>query len=435
MDPLITPVDLRSEEAQEMLSRPPNWIMHWGTSVIFLILLSLIVLAWVIQYPDIVRAEFLLTPVNTPKAVLATHDGKLKRLLVKDGAWVKSETALAYLESLAKPSEIHRLSLALTAARAYMEKGEFANVSRMHLTHFQQLGELQANFQTFYTDYVAFCASLEPGFYGQKQNLLKQELTDLQQATQALEQQQTIQQKDAVLAEEEFAIQKQLLAQRVISPLDLKREESKLLARQLPFQQTKSALVANQINQHSKQVELLELQRTQSDERKTFMQSLQILRAAVLNWQHQYILFAPVDGRLFNSSLVQENQPITSGQELFLVTPTAKGYFGEIRIAQQNYGQVRIGQRVLIKLAAYPFERYGVVRGKIVSISEIPSKDGSILARVLLPAGLQTSADQRLPYKVGLTGSAEVITDSHRLLEKIVYQFKELISNSSREYN
>jgi hypothetical protein len=50
----------RSEEVQEILSRPPVWIIKWGTSVFFLFLIALLGIAWLIPSPTVVPVKFRL---------------------------------------------------------------------------------------------------------------------------------------------------------------------------------------------------------------------------------------------------------------------------------------------------------------------------------------------------------------------------------------
>jgi HlyD family secretion protein len=60
---------------------------------------------------------------------------------------------------------------------------------------------------------------------------------------------------------------------------------------------------------------------------------------------------------------------------VFYVNPGNEAFFGEMTITQNNMGKVKEGQEVLVKLRSYPFEEYGMIRGKIKYIAEVPYKD------------------------------------------------------------
>lgn len=239
---------------------------------------------------------------------------------------------LAYLESTADHDEVRRLAQELRWAWALAAQGNLEGLRRVNLSTYHQLGELQGAYQTFEQAHIQLRAYLAGGFYSQKKALLRQELGDLLVLAQQLRQQRPIQARDAALAQEEYEVQRCLAAQKVIAPLELKREESKNITRQLAYQQTASALVNNTSAQRAKQRELLELDKQVAEERDQFLQSLNTLQSATETWQAKYILLAPVSGRVFFPGIIQENQTVATNQELFYVAPPSTSYVGELRV-------------------------------------------------------------------------------------------------------
>lgn len=418
--------ELRSEEVQELLARPPKWLLRWGITVVFLVVVLTFVGAWVVHYPDLVRASFKLTSVNAPKAVLTRTDGKLIRLFIHDNQVVKAGTVAAYLESTAHHDEVLRLSQELARAWAIASKGDLEKLDQLRLSSYNQLGELQTAYQTFEQAHIQLRAYLANGFYSQKKAILRQEIADLKALAENLKLQQNIQARDMALAQEDFEIQQRLANDRVIAPLDLKREESKNIARKLPYQQTASALINNLTSQRAKEKEILELDKQVAEERNKFLQTLNTLQSATDVWKQKYVVTAPVTGRVFFSGVLQENQSVTVNQELFYIAPPNTDYYGELRVPQQNAGKVRVGQRVLIKFAGYPFQEFGAIRGRIATLADIPVKDSVFLAKVVLPEGLKTTYGKQLAYKNGMIASADIITEDNRLLEKLFYQLRKV---------
>lgn len=424
--PADTFVELRSEEVQELLTHPPKWLLRWGVTVVFLVLVLIFVGAWVVHYPDLVRASFKLTSANAPKAVLTRTDGKVIRLLAREGQTVKAGTPLAYLESTARHDQVLRLSRELAKAWAVASRGNLEALERLNLSNYNQLGELQNAYQTFEQAQIQLRAYLANGFYSKKKIMLRQEVADLQALAGNLHEQHRMQARDMTLAQEDYDIQRRLADQKVIAPLELKREESKNIAHQLPYQQTASALIGNLTAQRAKQKEILELDRQVSEERDKFLQALNTLQSAADAWQVKYVLTAPVGGRVFFTGTLQENQAVALNQELFYVAPPTTDYFGELRVPQQNAGKVLVGQAVLIKFAGFPYQEFGAVRGQITAIADVPLKDSVFLAKVVLPAGLKTTYGKPLAYKTGMTASADIITKDSRLLEKLFYQLRKV---------
>ena len=419
-------IELRSEEVQELLARPPRWLLRWGITVVFLVLLTVFAGAWAIHYPDLVRASFKLVAANAPKAVLARTDGKIVHLFARDGQSVQAGAPLAYLESTARHDEVLALARELAAAVAVARQGNLEGLQRINLSTYRQLGELQGAYQTFEQAHIQLRAYLSGGFYSKKKALLKQELGDLQVLAQQLRQQRPNQARDAALAQEEYEVQRKLAALKVIAALDLKREESKNIARQLAYQQTASTLVNNATAQRAKQKELLELDKQVTEERDQFMQALNTLRSAAEAWQARYVLIAPVSGRVFFPGVVQENQAVATGQELLYVAPPSTEYVGELRVPQQNAGKVEVGQDVLVRFAGFPYQEFGAVRGRITAIAGVALKDSVFLAEVALPTGLKTTYGKSLAYRTGMTASADIVTADNRLLEKLFYQLRKV---------
>lgn len=349
-------LELRSEEVQEVLSRPPRWILRWGVTVVFGVLALVFAGAWVIRYPDLVKASFKLTSANAPKAVLTRTDGKLTRLFAREGQAVTAGAVLAYLESTARHDEVLRLSRELAKAWTVVGRGNLENIHRLRLSNYHQLGELQTAYQTFEQTRIQLRAYLANGFYSKKRALLQQEIVDLHDLADNLRGQHQMQAQDIQLAQEDYEIQRQLYNEKVIARLDLKREESKNIARRLPYQQTASALISNLTAQRAKQKEILELDKQVAEERDKFLQALNTLRSAADAWLMKYVLTAPVSGRVAFPGTLQENQAVAVGQELLYVAPPSTDYFGELRVPQQNAGKVEVGQDVLVKFAGYPYQ-------------------------------------------------------------------------------
>lgn len=415
-------LELRAEEVQELLARPAHWMLRWSSTLALLVIGMVGGGAYLIHYPDLVRASFKLTALNAPKAVLARTDGRLVRLLAHEGETVRAGQPLAYLESTAHHDEVLRLDAQLKRAWSLASGGRLEQLERLDLTRYHPLGELQTAYQTFGQVLIGLQAYLANGFYSQKRILLQGEIADLQALAQSLRDQQQLQRRDVQLAEEDFAVQRQLAGEKIIAPLELKREESKVLARRLPHQQTASALISNLTAQRTKQREILELDRQVAEERNKFLQALNTLQSAVESWKLRYVPVAPTGGRVFFPRTLQENQSVATGQELFYVAPKTTQYLGELFVPQRNAGKVAVGQSVLVKFAGYPYQEYGIVRGRITSIAPIALGDSVFLARVVLPQGLRTTHGQVLAQKTGMAATAEIVTKDTRLLEKLFYQ-------------
>jgi len=429
MPPLPSPhASAHSDEVKEIITEVPRWIVRWGTTVLFVVIVMFTVASWLIHYPDVVKAPFTLTSLQAPKPVIARIDGKLIRLLVREHSPVQQGDVLAYLESTADHRAVLALIERLDVLSRQVGRQEGNLTARRTVFAGDHLGELQNAYQAFdqaYTQYLSFQAN---GFYPVQRKLLTEELADLALLEGNLREQVSIYRQDWDLAQREYQVQQDLAEQKVIAVSQLRQEESKLLARRLPLKQAESAIVQNSSAQHAKRKEILALDKEAGEQRGLFVQALNTLRSEAQNWKQRYVLTAPVGGQVYFSRLLEEKQTLAANQEVFFIAPRIGNYFGEVWVPQQNLGKVRAGQRVLIKFDSYPFQEYGTVAGRIAYLSEIPSKQDVFLAKVDLPDGLRTNYGKSIAYKSGIKASAEIITTDQRLLERLFYNFRRALS-------
>ena len=85
----------RSEAAQEIISRKPGFLEKWALLLFMAILLLLVGATWFIRYPDIIEASGTLTGTNAPKEIIPLQTGRLIKLFVKNGDWVKKGEMIA----------------------------------------------------------------------------------------------------------------------------------------------------------------------------------------------------------------------------------------------------------------------------------------------------------------------------------------------------
>jgi len=61
-----------------------------------------------------------------------------------------------------------------------------------------------------------------------------------------------------------------------------------------------------------------------------------------------------------------------------MLTRVIKTFLVKWQFLKNNMGRVKVGQEVLIKLKSYPFEEFGMLKGEIKYIADIPYKDSVV---------------------------------------------------------
>ncbi|AYQ34082.1 HlyD family secretion protein [Runella sp. SP2] len=418
--------ELRNEDLQEVLGHQPPWIVQWGNSLFLLILAGVMVLAWVIQYPEIVTARFRLTSDNAPSPVVARTNGRLVKLSVREHEQVREGQLLGYVESTASPQQVAALEKQLETIAKWVNTNRFDLLSVVGNSDFEQLGELQADYQAFIQQFNETSTLFANGYLAKKQDFLRQELADLRQNHEHLKAQLEIQREEFALVEKEFKMHQQLFQERVIAAVEMNREERNYLNKKMPLKQLEMNITTNGTAQLQKQKEMAELEKQANDQKVKCSQALHTLRASLMAWKVRYLLIAPKNGQVYFTSLWQETQLVKAEDVLFYVGNPQNNAVGEVKIPQQNGGKVKVGQRVIIKFQSYPFEQFGVVAGQLQTIASVPSSDSTFLAFVVLPKGLQTSTHKMLPFKNGLNATAEIVTDDVSVAERMLYEVRKL---------
>ena len=75
---------LLSDDVQEIIRYRPHWFIRRGNLIFLVIISTLLMLAYFIKYPDVVKASARLSAINAPKMLESKIEGKLDKLLVKN---------------------------------------------------------------------------------------------------------------------------------------------------------------------------------------------------------------------------------------------------------------------------------------------------------------------------------------------------------------
>lgn len=417
-------IHVNSEEIHEIITAVPSWILRRGVALIASILLGIIIASAFIRYPDVVKANLKINSLNAPKAVFVKQTGKIVALVAREGDHVKQGEPLAFMESTAKHTDVLQLHGDLVKIRKELDA---TGSSKSPLPTKIEIGELQGTYQSFYQQYLQYVSAQAGGYYTVKKKSLERDLLQIQELKKQILDQETIQNIEYSNLQREFEAYQKLYEKGVISTSEYKQQENKFLSGKYPLQQSAIALLNNSSALGSKEKEMLEVDHTIQDEKSNFFQSLNNMITETDSWINKYILIAPVDGTLSYAGIVQENQSINAGQELFMVNPANMDFFGEIYIPQYNMGKIRLGQNALIKMKSYPFEQFGLIRGKINYISDVAFKDSVFVAKIALYHFENKDPEYRIVLKNGMQADAEIITEDCSLLQRFFRNLRKMM--------
>ena len=452
-------IELRSEEVQEILGAPPRWIIRRGITLISLVVLILISGSYFFRYPDIIKGRVTILSKNPPVTLVARVNGKIDHLFVRDQQVVNSGEVLAILENPAYYSDVYTLRDLMDSLRNAFDhadgimrlrsglnregnltpkgstgkskgNGENPDQSGAASTHLRNLvlGQIHPYYAAFESQRSELDNFLRFDLFMERISTLNRQVADQERYLQQLVGQARILDDRLQLSLRQYNRDSELARQSVISASDLEKSEAEYLSNELSHRTAVANMTStrNHINQMMRQISELQAERGEQFNRllSGLREKYDNLVAQISVWEQAYVLKTPIDGRVTFTNVWSENQQVMEGTAVFSVVPDENSEIvGRVEVPVAGSGKIEPAQRVKIKLDNYPHLEYGMLEGRIISISLVPytTMEGTFYtAELELPSGLVTNYGMDLPFSQEMKGSAEIITNDRRLLERFV---------------
>jgi len=425
-------IELRSTEVQEILSRPPKWMVRWGITIIFLVILIVIVGSWFFKYPDIISAKIVLTTENPPAPIVAKASGKIQNLFVKEQQYVEKDQVLAIIENPAEYKDVLYIKEKLELFGEKLLANEFF---LKDLKRNLNLGSVQSQYADFINRVDDYQKIKGLDYYQKKIGLLIKEKNQYQKYFKNLQTQRDLQKSEYELLMNQYKRDSVLYSQQFISDAEFEKSKSGLLSKQFSYEQSNIALTnaeiqIQNIEQNIAEMELQE-EKQYSEKQLYIMQSYENLMATIDSWKYQYMLVATTNGKITFNQYWNENQTVKTGETVMTIIPENEGeIIGKVQLTFDGAGKVKSGQMANIQFANYPYMEFGMVKGVVKNISLAPEND-YYTAEIELPEGLKTFYGIDLQFKQQMQGSVEIITEDIRLMERIIRPLRYILKRNT----
>lgn len=148
-------------------------------------------------------------------------------------------------------------------------------------------------------------------------------------------------------------------------------------------------------------------------------------------------LIAPEAGTVAQLAVHTEGAVVRPADALLVIVPETAGLAVEAMVLNKDAGFVREGQAVEVKLEAYPFTRYGVVTGRLLTVSRDAVDDERL--GLVYPAIVSLDSEslsvngiqQRL--EPGLAATAEIKTGDRRIIDFLLSPLARRVREGGRE--
>ncbi len=424
----IQDIEIRSEEVQEILTKVPNWMIRYGNTLVFILILMLLFISWFIKYPDVITSQVMVTTSTPPEKLFAKSTGQFEVFLASEGARVEKNDVLAVIENSASYKDVLLLKSIVDTIQNYEDTFSFPIDKLPPLI----LGDITSSFSQFENDYSEYVLNEKLTPFKSESFANKMSVIEAKGRLQILLSQRKLNAKELEFRKQDLERSRKMFKQGVISAKESEQKEVEYLQAQRNYQSNETSIsqMRELINNSAKNLEGTSIKKTQNDIRlrKKAIQSFLYLKKAIKDWEKMYALTSSIDGKVSFLSFWNKNQNVNIGNLIFTIIPENSEYFiGKIKAPIANSGKIKTGQSVHIKLLNYPADEFGKLNGIVKYISVIPDQEGNYLIDVELPKKLVTTYEKEIEFKQEMTGTADIITEDLRLIERFFYQLKNVL--------
>lgn len=156
-------------------------------------------------------------------------------------------------------------------------------------------------------------------------------------------------------------------------------------------------------------------------------------------------LKAPQAGIVKDVATTSKGAVVQPGMVLLTLVPKGEQLLAEVQVKNEDVGFVQAGQQVRVKVAAYPFQKYGLIEGRIQTLA--PDAQSNSNPGQLAPQGykalvkldtqflesLNGDASQRKGLEAGMQVAAEIHQGRRTIMEYLLSPVQEVSAEAGRE--
>ena len=424
----------RTEEVANIIEKMPTRFGLMISGIVIGLTALLFLFGWLIKYPEILRGQITINTRQAPVKLIAGTTGNLILVYTKTGTTIKAGEYIAYIKNSADLKDVQLLD-------SLLQQVDIHTISyQKHRNFFPEsltLGDLNNKYFIYLNALYQFLDyNKQQPFTAQKDintKLLQMQKVMLMQLQNDYKSQKTKYKTSQSL----FSKDSTLFSKNVIARADIERSIISKANSELDYKSIDKQITNTnyQINDAQNKLQTLAIQKIEKERELAInlYNSYYDLIDNLRKWEHTYVFISPINGKVDFLNFLKNNDFIQSGQELFKIIPSQNEMIGQVYLPENGSGKVKKGQSVIIKLDNYPYNEYGSIRGKVTSISlatnqqtlsDSQNKVNAYLVNVSLPNGLKTNYGTELNFHSEAKGSAEIITEDKRLLNRFFDNLK-----------
>ena len=413
-----------AEEIVETPAAPFGAVVIWLTTILLVLALAW---AYLGQIDIVAVGNGKVSNDGSVKVVQSASYGVVKRITAREGQRVHKGDALVELDKTTAEKELATTTQSLNIARAerdILRRLAMGNGADDIINSAGVSDEAKAVLREFTASQLALASAKEQALKGsiashQRQLQFNQQTkAQLESEAQKLKDRQVkVKQKlESANAIERIRLQNELdtLEQRITTANSAATSQGQqVLQSQLTLAQAQS----------QSQVSLAETNSSiggQVIAQEQRITELENNLAKAKRALEQTTIIAPVDGTILALNTRTIGGVVNVAERIAQIVPDNDLLYVDVTLDNQDVGFVGVGQRVVVKVATYPFQRYGYLEGRVENISPDAIQDekkGLVYKAKVKLSGANSSKKNRLKLLPGMNVSAEITTGKRRIIE------------------
>ena len=424
----------REEGLNDILQEDQGQFWRFSILIFCFIIISLITLSWFISYPDILSANITITNNNTPGVLVTKSEGLIEYL--NKNKKVENEEIIAIIKSSVNYKEVFELKDQIMALKDI----EISKYRLKMLDDYSNLGSIQTGFNDFTNLLLEYERAKRGETYYSTQTYLKKELRLLREKLSLLRNKLLLLDSKIEIETERFNRDTSLYSQKVISKIDVENTKSSFINEKVKKSEGELLVIEYQTRINNLEKTLSQKELGQKDilfeMRSKILASFTELEFLIKAWEEVHVIKSPKAGDLSFVREINENDFLSRNEEFAFVVPAEnKSNYGLALVPARNYGKLELGQKVIIKLENLDYREFGVLIGNVTETSRIPTKGFYSVRVEFEDKNLVTNQGFQLEHQVVYLGTAEIITEELRLLERFLYQLKPVFDSENSTNN
>ena len=432
------PQPIYSADVQDFLSKTPNWLIRYGTSVVFFGIVSVLFLSWFIKYPDVVQGKAKIIAFASPITVLNKANG-LWIPKVSNNDVVHQNQLIGLVQNPANYQDVNTLKSDLEEFKTKLNEGWKMNFYNFDENY--QIGDLQIHLDQLKNSLRGYQNNIasSKNNVNRKSNI-EEQISRVYDKNRKLRAQINILEREKALEVKMYNENYlPLYRQGVIAKSEINIHERRMLASIANVERAKSTIDDNsshilQLKNQQSELDFSKADTERSDQTR-LQTSIDNIIGQIYLWEERYLIKAPLDGKVEFLPELKDQSYIRMEQPLFNIVPEFKeDIYCEMFIGERGSGKVEVGQRVNIDLDSYEKSEFGMITGVVSEIADVGiainnggSSTNMYKLHINLPNGTETTYKKSIPFKHNMQGSAEVIVKEKRVIERLVGQLLDLV--------